>query len=116
MTTDDKNAQIGAAVLEYQTAKAELGHLDQRIDHVFAVYREVGKTMDRHAHSPIEYPTIVDGKLKLGWLYSSMPMTLSTDLLNEKDLTALAQERDAARNRLEKAKAALDRLGVSNLR
>jgi hypothetical protein len=116
MTTEDKNAQIGAAVLEYQTAKAELGHLDQRIDHVFTVYREVGKTMDRHSHSPVEYPTIADGKLKLGWFYSNTKMDLSTDLLNEKELISLVQERDEAHARLERAKAAMDRLGVSNIR
>jgi hypothetical protein len=76
------------------------------------VYREVGKTMDKQSHSPIEPPKIADGKLKLGWFYGKEKLNLSSDLLNEKDLISLVQERDAAQQRLEKAAASMSRLGL----
>jgi len=34
MTADDKNAQIGAAVSEYQSAKIDVAHIEQKIETV----------------------------------------------------------------------------------
>ncbi len=111
MTADDKNAQIGAAVTEYQAAKTELGHIRQRVEQVFKTYREIGNTMDSRNRSPVEPPTIVDGKLKFGWF---TPHEINTaDLLNETDLKALAVEYAKALQRVENAKATMGRLGVN---
>ncbi len=47
MSDDEKKRQIADAVMEYQTAKTEAGHLQLRVEKVFQTYREIGETMDR---------------------------------------------------------------------
>jgi hypothetical protein len=111
MTADDKNAQIGAAVSEYQVAKVEAAHIEQKIDKVFLAYREAGNTMDRQNRTPQE-PTLVDGKIKFGWYTGKVS---AADILNEADLAALIVERDKARKRLEDAKKVMTSLGITGL-
>jgi hypothetical protein len=111
MTADDKNAQIGAAVSEYQGAKIEVAHIEQKIEHVFLAYREAGNTMDKAQRTPQE-PTIVDGKVKFGWYTGKIT---AADLLNEKELIPLIMERDKARVRLEEAQKAMSRLGITGV-
>ncbi|MGA9986244.1 MAG: hypothetical protein WA383_14565 [Terriglobales bacterium] len=111
MTADDKNAQIGAAVSDYQTAKVELAHIEQKIDKVFLAYREAGNTMDRYNKTPHE-PTLENGRVKFAWYTKDVT---AADILNEQDLAVLINERDTARVRLEHAKTIMTRLGITGV-
>ena len=109
MTIDDKNAQIGVAVSEYQAAKVDLAHIEQKIERVFLAYREAGSMMDRQKRSPLQEPTIVDGKISFGWYTTAVT---AADILNEADLLVLVAERDKARQRLKVAKDRMNNLGI----
>ena len=80
MSEDEKNAQIGAAVTEYQAAKVEVAHIEAKVEKVFEAYRDAGRTMDRH-QGAINEPTLVEGKVKFGW-YSTK--VTASDILNER--------------------------------
>ncbi len=111
MNGDEKNAQIGEAVSEYQTAKIEVAHIEQKIDKVFLAYREAGNTMDRQHRTPQE-PILVDGKIKFGWYTANVT---AADILNEADLATLIVERDKARQRLKMAKDIMNKLGITGV-
>ena len=111
MSDDEKNAQIGAAVSEFQKAKVHLGHIEKRITDVFRAYREVGATMDSDQSTPSE-PQLENGRVKFGGYAASVN---PTDILNEKDLASLLAERDRARARLKEAGRVMQSLGVTDL-
>jgi hypothetical protein len=67
--------------------------------------------MDSRSRSPVDVPTIVDGKLKFGW-FTPHDVNVA-DLLNETDLKALAIEYAKALQRVENAKATMGHLGVN---
>jgi hypothetical protein len=111
MSGDEKNAQIGAAVSEYQAAKIEVAHIEQKLDRIFKAYRDAGGTMDRQRGTTSE-PTIENGKVKFGWGYEKIN---PADILNVTDLAVVIEERDKARQRLRVAKDAMTRLGITGV-
>lgn len=111
MSGDEKNAQIGAAVSEYQAAKVEVARVEQKVERVFKAYRDAGGTMDRN-HGSTSEPTLENGKVKFGW---SNDKIAATDILNVGDLAVLIEERDKARKRLKEAKQLMNSLGVTGL-
>lgn len=111
MGEDDKNAQIGAAVSEFQKAKVHLGHIETRITDVFRAYREVGATMDSDQGTPSE-PQLEHGRVKFGGYAANIN---ASDILNERDLALLLAERDRARARLKEAGRVMQSLGVTDL-
>ena len=96
---------------EYQAAKTDCAHIDQKIRRVFTAYREAGGTMDASRGS-ISEPTVVDGKVHFG--YSGGRFSPS-DLLNEADLTLLLIERDKARKRQQEAQKVMNSLGITGV-
>ena len=111
MGEDEKNAQIGAAVSEYQQAKIEVAHIEQKIERIFAAYREAGRTMDKH-HGSISEPQLVDGGVKFGWY---APNLSANDILNASDLAVVIGERDQARKRLKDATQKMNSLGITGV-
>lgn len=111
MSEDDKNAQIGASVSEYQKAKVHLGHIERRIMDVFRAYHEAGATMDSE-QGTISEPQLENGRVRFGGYAANVN---AADILNEKDLAVLLAERDHARARLKEATRILQNLGVSDL-
>src|SRR5690242_3563697 len=112
MSGDEKNAQIGAAVSEYQAAKVEVAHIEQKIARIFATYLSAGKSMDKQ-HGSIQEPKLYDGKLVMGWWGHEK---LSTDdLLNAEALAGVIAERDKARQRLKAAKDKMENLGITGI-
>jgi tetrahydromethanopterin S-methyltransferase subunit G len=111
MSEDEKNAQIGAAVAEYQQAKIEVAHIEEKIDRIFKAYREAGGTMDKH-RGTVSEPTLIDGKVKFGWY---APNVSAADILNETDLAVVIDERDKARKRLDEAHRKMRSLGITGL-
>lgn len=110
MSEDEKNAQIGVAVSEYQRAKVEVAHVERRIESVFQAYRAAGATMDSQ-RGTVHEPTLDNnGAIQFGYA-----KVTASDILNAQDLAALIQERDRARSRLAKARDAMNSLGVTGL-
>lgn len=117
MSEDEKNAQIGVAVSEYQAAKAEVGQVEKKVENVFLAYRAAGALVDpHHGITPHGGPTIEEGKEekppRVRFGYESVDASL---LLNEGDLIVLIRERDAARSRLAKAKQTMNTLGITGV-
>jgi hypothetical protein len=111
MSEDEKNAQIGAAVSEYQAAKIALAHIEKKIEKVFWAYREVGRTMDK-SHGTISEPKLENGTLKFGLYGSNLD---ASDILNATDLAAVVAERDQARMRLRIAAESMTSLGINGV-
>jgi len=109
MSGDEKAAQIGNAVSEYQTAKIELAHIEKKIETIFETYRTVGACMDK-SRGTVEPPKIKEGKLDLGWR-SFDP----GNLLNSADLIAVIKERDTAQARLDDARREMRDLGITGV-
>lgn len=109
MGEEEKAAQIGAAVTEYQAAKVECAHVDKKIESVSATYREAGAAMDKNRGSGSE-PTITDTGIRFGYGNDRMDIR---NLLNGSELFDLLQERDKARARVDKAKKAMNDLGIT---
>lgn len=112
MGSDEKAAQVGEAVTEYQAAKVACAHIDLKIRKVFDLYLSAGNSMDWKSDKTFE-PTITgDGKLKLGLFVHPGPYP---ELLNESELTVLVIERDAARSRLDQARKTMESLGITSV-
>lgn len=111
MGEDEKALQIGRATCEYQTAKTECAHIEQKIERVFKAYLDAGRTMDKHSGSGNE-PQLIDGRVKLGW---HTPGVSFSDILNESELAIVLAERDKARKRLEDARKVMVSLGMANI-
>jgi hypothetical protein len=111
MSDDEKARQIGDAVTEYQSAKIDAAHVQNKVERVFQTYREIGETMNRR-HGTTTEPRISDGKLIFGYTASKLS---ASDLFNEADLLNLIQERDKARGRLADARKFLDDLGITGI-
>src|ERR1035441_3491777 len=108
MSEDEKNAQIGAAVSEYQAAKVDLAHVEKKISNVFTAYRQAAATMDS-SHGTIAEPRLENGKVVFGWNKE----IVASDILNVRELAPLLEERDKARARLAKAQKGLADLGLA---
>jgi hypothetical protein len=112
MSEEEKALQIGQAVQTYHRAKVECASIEEKIERVFSSYLEAGASMDK-SRGTISEPRIINGKLQLGW-YSRERFSMD-HLLNEEQLTALILERDAAREKLNEAKVAMNELGITSL-
>ncbi|MFZ0632432.1 MAG: hypothetical protein WA399_14165 [Acidobacteriaceae bacterium] len=111
MSGDEKAAQIGHAVSEYQTAKVELAHIKKKIDDIFRAYRQIGETMASSRGSGNE-PRFVNGKLQFGW---RPDMPESALLLNIAELSDVVRERDIVQTRFDAAQKALQDLGITGI-
>jgi hypothetical protein len=111
MSGEEKAAQIGIAVTEYQTAKVELAHLEKILETIFKTYLDLGSCMDRSRGS-VERPRIKDGKLSFGWRAHDFD---PTNLLNAEDLMKVLREQETAQARFDAAKKTLTDLGITGL-
>jgi hypothetical protein len=111
MGEDEKAAQVGHAVQEYQAAKIECAHIDQKINKVAESYRLVGNAIG-FSVAENRQPQIVDGKLKF-----EFPGVADHQLLlpNEPELTQLLIEREQSRAIRDDAKRRLNDLGIVGL-
>jgi hypothetical protein len=112
MTDAEKTQQIGAATLEYQSAKQECAHIDTKVKAVFAAYSEAGDSMNQ-SRGTITEPQVIDGKVKIGFRQNDL--SIAANLLNQSELAALLTTRDAARHRLAEARKTLEALGITSL-
>jgi hypothetical protein len=112
MSGDEKAEQIGRAVTEYQTAKVELAHLEQKIRKIGEAYTEVGQALS-------ERSSMRDFKIEGGHFHFLYRRTenenLAASLLNEQALVAVIIERDSARKRVSELRSRLNALGITNL-
>ena len=111
MSNDEKNAQIGEAVSEYQAAKVDLAHIEEKIHRIFKAYREIGATMDKNRGTTFE-PTLENGQIKFGYHPGQVN---PADILNVNDLAMVIAERDKARQRLASVRDTLNRLGITGI-
>ena len=109
MSGEEKAAQVGEAVQNYQAAKVEHAHIQTKIKKVFTAYIEAGRSMDERQGTTME-PKLVNGKLQLGYGREN-----PADLMNEKELTALIEERDKARSALNQARETMNALGITGV-
>ena len=113
MTEQEKNAQLGEAVLAYQQAKQECAHIDKKIETIFAAYRSLGETMDRN-RGTITESRVLDGKLEIGWRGGQG--FREEHILNAEELKAVLLERDKRREELKRAEDLMKGLGGTDLR
>lgn len=113
MGEDEKAQQIGRAVSEYQTAKVDCAHIEQKVKRIFDTYQAAGDSMDSRKGSGLGEARLENGKVKLAW-WSPEKFSVS-DLLNETDLAVVLAERDKARERLERAKKVMVSLGITGV-
>jgi len=113
MSNDETAKQIGKAVMEYRDAKIECSRIEAKIDELFEAYRYAGEQMDpRRENEARCEPAVKDGKVIIG------PERIKFDasaILSGAELVPVVSERDAARERLQTARKALDRLGMSDI-
>lgn len=112
MTTDEKAQQIGLAVSEYQAAKTDLAHLEQKVSQVGEVYKQVGESLANR--SGMSDYKIEGGSFQV--LYGRTGKGPLTDLLlDEAHLVALIKERDEARTTVRKLREKLKSLGITSV-
>jgi hypothetical protein len=111
MSGEEKAAQIGNAVSEYQTAKVELAHIEKRIETVFSTYLKAGASMDRSRGTPSP-PRFKDEQLIIGWYGGDVHLN---NLLNAEELAKIVRERDEAQARFIRAKKSMEALGITSV-
>jgi hypothetical protein len=103
MSEQEKAMQIAEAVIEYQAAKVELAHIEDKLLAVGEAYSNAGNVFGRHRNA--------SGPAELRYL-NGKDLDL---LLNGSELKDLMAERDAARKSMEVARARMASLGIGNL-
>ncbi|MHB1021368.1 MAG: hypothetical protein ACYC46_02050 [Acidobacteriaceae bacterium] len=111
MSDDEIAKQIGKAVMEYRDAKVDCSRIEARVEEVFRAYQFAGEQMDSKRGEKKE-PSLRDGKVIIGAEAFKFD---ASELLNESDLASLLRERDAARERMSKARKDLDRKGMAEI-
>ena len=94
MSEDDKQAQVGAAVMEYQAAKLNLAHVERGMQAVASAYRAFGNALENDR----DRIKIVDDFPSIEYSTES-----SNRLMNGAELAKLVNERNAAVTRKESA-------------
>ena len=112
MSGEEKAAQIGLAVTEYQTAKVELAHVQKKVSTVADAYSIAADSMKNGGKSPMDRPHIEMNTVKFP--YSRNPNCAPT-LLNEAGVIALIRELESAEQRLKKADEEMKALGITNM-
>ena len=112
MSGDEKAEQIGRVVTEYQTAKIDLAHLEQKLKKIGGAYTEVGQAL-------CEGSSIREFKIEgghLNFIYTRRgEENIASNLLNEEALVTVIVERDNARKKVSELRKQLNALGITNL-
>jgi hypothetical protein len=111
MSGEEKAAQIGAAVTEYQDAKVNAAHIDKKISMVADAFYVAAEAL-RNNRTMVDAPIIEADMLRFP--YSKNPNCAQL-LLNEAGLIKLLREREGAQQRLKKAHEEMTSLGITNL-
>jgi prefoldin subunit 5 len=113
MSGDEKTQQIGQVVTEYQAAKVELAHLNQKLKTIGDVYTEVGRALTSAYSSTGEFK-IENGHFRFSYGRHGN-QNLAASLLNEEALVAVIVERDAFEKKVQSLRAQMKSLGITNL-
>jgi len=110
MGEDEKLAQIGRAVQEYQDAKINLAHLDKKNGEIADVYILIGTLLGQQSSFNTAY--LRDRQLRR---MDGANIPQIGYLMNTQDLIGFLSEREQARIRLKSAGEAMRALGITNL-
>lgn len=114
MSAEQRVVQQDAVVSEYQTAKDDLDLIERKLSGVAMAYKAYGSALTESASASRSWfhkIVIENGLPKL--MYSG---DLDTNLLlNAEALVALLRYRDAAEERMNRAREAIKSLGIANL-
>jgi hypothetical protein len=110
MSDDEKDAQIGRAVQEYQEAKINLAHLNRKRGLVIETYELFGALLAKPSAFNVQY--LRDRQLRHA---DGSNISHVAHLMNASDLIALLTEIEEAAKRLKSASDAMKGLGLANI-
>jgi hypothetical protein len=113
MSEDEKAQQIDRLIQERQEAKNDLSHLTVKIGIISRVYSEVGKTLSYMRFEAIPF-TFENGHFSIS--SSAVNREISDNLLNEKQLVAVLNDYNEARERVSWIESQLATLQMGQLK
>lgn len=109
MSGDEKAQQVGQVVTQFQQAKVDLAHLEQKLRKIGNTCSAVGRALSGESSSVDEYSVEI-------LRYSShLNINPSVELLTEESLLAVISERDKLKKLVSELLAQMRALGITNL-
>jgi hypothetical protein len=110
MSGEEKAAQVGEAVLEYQSAKVAVAQLERKIATLADAYTNCANSLKRRM--PADEIKREGERLK--FLHTD-PAENGSRLLNDVGLLALLEDQEKAENRRQVASEAMRALGITSV-
>ncbi|MFZ1203731.1 MAG: hypothetical protein WAN97_05435 [Candidatus Acidiferrales bacterium] len=112
MSGDEKAQQIGQVVTEYQSAKVDLAHVEQKLKRIGNTYTEVGSALSGTS-------SMSDFKIENGHFQFVYPRHLTepvgVNLLNEQELITVISERNRLSKQVAELRSQLQNLGITSV-